>query len=878
MNTKDCRVRVLMRTSLNIRLSSINRLLCCFAVLASLVAGMPRSAEAAENLCDVAFQNCRTPLIDLINNEKVGIDVSFWFMEDARYSNAIVSRWQAGVPVRVMMDSRANSTSPNNVTILSQLQNAGIPMREKFNGGILHRKFMLFAGQNMLEFGGANYSDEAFVPIDPYVNYVDEAIYYTGDPVVVNSFKTVFDNMWTSTSGYRNYANVATTPVRNYPIYSIDPELNFPPDQNYATRSVNAYKAETAKIDVQMYRITDRRHSDAIIDAFVNRRVPVRLYTDGSEYRNVDRLWHAWNVDRMWLAGIPIKIPAHEGINHQKTVLLYGQATTIFGSSNWTSPSADSQAEHNYFTKKAWFFQWFVDQFERKWNNTNPTGVDETAWFVPLPSDKPVYKSPANGAIGLSTTGVQLVWYGGPWAHIYDVYFGTDPVNPPLLAANLALGPSQSSTQTQSFTLPTLLPGTTYYWKIVSKTAALLEKPGSIWSFTTTGSAPPPPSGGGTTVVMWMANLPAANVHGTWTALADATAAGGSALWNPNSGASKIAPALASPTNYFEQTFSANPGTAYHLWIRLRAENNSMSNDSVHLQFNDSVDQSGFAIMRIGTASSAEFVLQRGTGDTSIANWGWTDNGWGSPGTPIFFANTGMHTVRVQQREDGAIIDQIVLSPDTYLSAPPGASDNDATILASTDGTPGGGGTGAALPAGWQSSDIGAVTLAGSASASGGTFTVTGTGADIWGSADAFRYAYVQLPGDGTMVARVATVQNVNVWTKAGVMLRQTLDANSAHASMFVTPGKGLAFQRRPSTGATTLYTGILGAAPQWVRLVRAGQIVTASVSADGVSWTVVGQDTISFSGAVWVGLALTSHDTTQTATATFDNVSITAN
>ena len=421
------------------------------------------------------------------------IDVSFWFMEDSRYSTELIKRWQAGIPVRVMMDSDANATYPNNVPILNALKAAGIPMRQKTTGGILHRKFMLFAGQNTLEFSGANYSPTAFVPVQPYVNYEDEAIYYTNDPAIVNSFKTIMDDMWTATSGYGNYANISAPLARVYPTYPQDPELNFPPAQNYATRAVSRYNAETRQIDVQMYRITDRRHSDAMIAAFTNRHIPVRLYTDTKEYRNVSRLWHAWNVDRMWLAGIPVKVPAHDGINHQKTVLLYGQGLTIFGSSNWTSPSANSQAENNIFTTKAWFFQWFVDQFDRKWNNTNPAGVDETAWFVPLPPDKPVYHAIANGAVGVPVTGQTLKWYGGPWAHVYDVYFGTDPTANTLFAADQPLGPSESTTEFQHLALPTLLPGTTYYWKIVSKTAALKTKTGAVWSFTTAGGAPPPP-------------------------------------------------------------------------------------------------------------------------------------------------------------------------------------------------------------------------------------------------------------------------------------------------------------------------------------------------------------------------------------------------
>src|SRR4051812_42983238 len=79
------------------------------------------------------------------------------------------------------------------------------------------------------------------------------------------------------------------------------------------------------------------------------------------------------------------------------------------------------------------------------------------------------------------------------------------------------------------------------------------------------------------------------------------------------------------------------------------------------------------------------------------------------------------------------------------------------------------------LPGGWSTSDVGAVGSAtGSASGSGQSFTVTGAGADIWGTADAFRFVYTPLTGDGTIVARVTGVQHVADWTKAGVMMRES--------------------------------------------------------------------------------------------------------
>ena len=103
---------------------------------------IPSSARAAESLCDSSFQDCRAPLINLIRTENAGIDVGFWFMEDARYSNELIARFKSGVPVRVIMDLRANSTNPANADRLAELRAAGIPMRRRTAGGIMHYKLM----------------------------------------------------------------------------------------------------------------------------------------------------------------------------------------------------------------------------------------------------------------------------------------------------------------------------------------------------------------------------------------------------------------------------------------------------------------------------------------------------------------------------------------------------------------------------------------------------------------------------------------------------------------------------------------------------------------------------------------------------------------
>jgi PLD-like domain len=145
-----------------------------------LAAARPASAQGAYSfLCDPAYENCRTPIIQLIRNETVGIDVGFWFMEDSRYATELIRKHQAGVPVRVVFDKRSFQQFGYEGARLpvQMMADAGIPMREKTGAsGIFHFKTMIFAGQNVVEFSAANYSDEAFVPREPYANYVDEVI------------------------------------------------------------------------------------------------------------------------------------------------------------------------------------------------------------------------------------------------------------------------------------------------------------------------------------------------------------------------------------------------------------------------------------------------------------------------------------------------------------------------------------------------------------------------------------------------------------------------------------------------------------------------------------------------------------------------------
>ena len=159
-----------------------------------------------------------------------------------------------------------------------------------------------------------------------------------------------------------------------------------------------------------------------------------------------------------------------------------------------------------------------------------------------------------------------------------------------------------------------------------------------------------------------------------------------------------------------------------------------------------------------------------------------------------------------------------------------------------------------------------------------GTYTMTSRGADIWGTSDEFHFAYRQLTGVGAIIAKVESVRNSHNWAKAGVMIRDSLEPDSVHAMMVVTPAQGVSYQRRTAAGdvsSSDTQAGI--AAPQWVKIERdLGGMVTASYSDDGTTWTLLATEVIAMNPPLYIGLALTSHATDITCEATFSDVQIT--
>jgi len=175
------------------------------------------------------------------------------------------------------------------------------------------------------------------------------------------------------------------------------------------------------------------------------------------------------------------------------------------------------------------------------------------------------------------------------------------------------------------------------------------------------------------------------------------------------------------------------------------------------------------------------------------------------------------------------------------------------------------------------------------------TYTVVGCGNDIWQRSDEFHFAHKTLEGDGSIAARIDYVEPVHLWTKAGVMMRDTLTSDSAHASVFITPAKRVSLQYRSAVGQETLSIRTDPDAvtlPHWVKLIRTGRTFRAQHSDDGQRWKdLEGTDSVQPATHTWpaiaeiamgntirVGLAVTSHAGPMPAEAKMSHVSLTGN
>ena len=233
----------------------------------------------------------------------------------------------------------------------------------------------------------------------------------------------------------------------------------------------------------------------------------------------------------------------------------------------------------------------------------------------------------------------------------------------------------------------------------------------------------------------------------------------------------------------------------------------------------------------------------------------------GAPLTVTSWSNTTINATIPAGATSGALT--ITLAPGMNVSNP-------VTFTVTTQ----------PLPSGWLDQDVGALGVVGSATYSNGSFTLKAAGQQIYGAADAMHFVYQPWMGDGSVVARVVSIQGGTGYTTAGVMIRETFDPGSRNAKTADWPAyNGIYFDIRTSPGAATSEPGSRAATlPYWVKLVRSGNSFSSYASPDGIQWTQLGSSQIiPMAANVYVGLAANSGSASAQATATFDNVTMTA-
>jgi hypothetical protein len=501
-------------------------------------------------------------------------------------------------------------------------------------------------------------------------------------------------------------------------------------------------------------------------------------------------------------------------------------------------------------------YYWRIDEV----NDTNPNSPWKgDVWSFWLPPRKAYEPVPCDSGNCIDAESPILSWAPGLGAVSHAVYFGDD-----YDAVNNATAGTVSALTT--YTPGPLELGKTYYWRVDEIDSVHMCK-GDVWSFTTEGAANNPyPENGAVDVkpaviLGWNAGTAAASHEVYFGTDADA-------VKNAATDSLEYKGSKASGDESYDPGKLALASTYY--W---RVD-----------EVND-LHPDGRWVGDIWSFTTANFAVIDDFEDYDAGNnpifYSWLDGiGYGSSADPPYHGNgTGS---MVGNNSTSYCAQEIVVHsggqsmPYWYNNNKPDHayySEAELTLTATRD---------------WTEEGVTELSLwfRGCPASTGsfiedpvGSFTVVGNGTDIGGYDDEFHFAYKVLTGAGSIVAKVESIENTNNWAKAGVMIRETLDPDSAYAMMVVTPARGVSFQCRPFSGWTSIETTTGGiAAPYWVKIERDSATgFTAYSSTDGLTWNMLGTpENILISQDAFIGLAVTSHDPVLTCQAEFSNVTIT--
>ena len=515
-------------------------------------------------------------------------------------------------------------------------------------------------------------------------------------------------------------------------------------------------------------------------------------------------------------------------------------------------------------------YYWRIDEVNEAEQNSPWKG---DVWSFMVPSKTAYFPNPADGA-ELVDLNVQLSWTAGLGTKLHYIVFGEDfdEVN------NAEAGKPNGTTD---YNPGPLKLAKTYYWRVDEYDSIETHK-GEIWSFTTEGavSGPNPTNGAvdvsPTQILTWDAGAVAASHEVYFGTDADAV-----------KNATKSSPEYKGPKDLGQESF--DPGklaltTTYYWRID---EVNGINPDSPWAGNVWSLTTGDFFVID-------DFELYDAA-ENQIW-YSWHDGlGYGVPDVDPYFAGNGTGAAVGDETTASYTEETIIhgggqsmpLVFDNNKQGYSKYSEVELTLSAVRDWTA----EGVAELSLWFRGNPASV---GSfVEAPVGTYTMTGSGSDIWNNADEFHYAFKTLTGVGSIQVRVLSVDNTDPWAKAGVMIRETLEPGSKFAAVYMTPTNadgtatnGCRFQGRtdadgPATSDTTVATAEQMAitAPYWIKLDRdfAGNF-RGYYSSDGVTWQSMSWNPhpIAMNSNVYIGLVLTSHNAAVTCEAGFSDVVIT--
>jgi hypothetical protein len=406
---------------------------------------------------------------------------------------------------------------------------------------------------------------------------------------------------------------------------------------------------------------------------------------------------------------------------------------------------------------------------------------------------------------------------------------------------------------THSQTLTGLTPGQTYHLQVVSTDSYAQVSASTDASFATIPSAPVISNTQATAItnsgatITWTTSTPANSQvsFGTTTAYGSTTA---------------LNPALV--TGHSQALTGLAPSTTYHVQV---ASTDAYGQQTLSADFTFTTLPLPPAITNVqvsgATASTATITWTTSTPATSQVNYGVTTGYGASTAQDPALVTTHAQTLTGLQAVTTYHIQ--VVSVDAY-----GQTSSSGDVIFTTT----------SCPNTWGCADIGNPTVAGGQTVNGGIWTITASGADIFGTADQFHFDWQTVAGDGSVSARVTAQTNTSGSAKAGVMIRQTTDPGAPYFGVFVTPANGIKVQYRTTQGGNTAtQTTVAGTVPTYLDVIRSGNTFQAYTSTDGLIWTVIPNSSknIAIAGPMLAGLAVTSHNATAIGQATFDTVVI---